>query len=1565
MVQTRIEERMESFEQEVAGIKKELAKMPVIESTLIELTRNMEMMRLQSEKQQQAILSYMEMNAKERSMAGERMNESDTQNSPTVKSKNDKASSSRDVEEINTKKNEPDENSNDRSKFKKVEMPVFTGEDPESWLFRAERYFQIHKLTESEKMLVSTICFDGPALNWYRAQEEREKFVSWTNLKERLLIRFQSTREGTAFGRFLRIQQETTVEEYRNLFDKLVAPLSDVEDRVVEETFMSGLFPWIRAEVILCRPKGLAEMMRTAQLVEDREVLRNAANLNGYIGGKSSTPTSTGTKHNYHQQNKENKANAPFPIRTITLKSPNSGETRKEGTSKRLPDAEFQLRREKGLCFKCNEKYSADHKCKMREQRELRMFVVKDNNEELEIVEETETDTAELRTVEVRPQATACVELSINSVVGLNDPGTMKVRGTLQGKEVVILIDCGATHNFVSEKLVTTLQLPIKETAHYGVILGSGTAIQGKGICESIEVQMKDWTVKEDFLPLELGGVDVILGMQWLYSLGVTVCDWKNLTLTFYDDKKKICIKGDPSLTKARVSLKNLVKTWEEHDHGYLIECRSMGIEIAEPITLHKEEKGEIEEKLLPILDQFKDIFEWPEKLPPRRSIEHQIHLKEGTNPVNVRPYRYAYHQKEEMERLVNEMLASGIIRPSASPYSSPVLLVKKKDGSWRFCVDYRALNNVTVPDKFPIPVVEELFDELGGALLFTKIDLKAGYHQIRMIDGDIEKTAFRTHEGHYEFLVMPFGLTNAPATFQSLMNSIFRPYLRRFVLVFFDDILIYSRNLEDHLKHIETVFLVLRKHELFANRKKCSFGLAKVEYLGHLISNKGVEVDPEKIKAITDWPKPTSVRETRGFLGLTGYYRKFVHHYGTLAAPLTQLLKKGGFNWNTEAEQAFEKLKKAMIALPVLALPMFDKPFEIETDASGYGVGAVLIQNKRPIAFYSHTLAIRDRGRPVYERELMAVVLAVQRWRPYLLGNRFIVRTDQKSLKFLLEQRVVQPQYQRWLAKLLGYTFDVEYKPGVENKAADALSRITPTVQMCTITVPVSLDLQIIKEEVEKDTKLMKIIAEMNGNMTLQDSKFKIHNGMLKYKDRLVISQTSKLIPQILHSYHDSAVGGHSGFLRTYKRISGELYWQGMKAVVKKYCAECLICQQNKTLCLSPAGLLLPLNIPTLIWNDISMDFVEGLPKAAGFEVIFVVVDRLSKYGHFIPLKHPYSAKTVAELFVKEVVRLHGFPASIVSDRDRVFLSNFWKEMFRLAGTKLNRSSAYHPQSDGQTEVVNRGVEVYLRCFCNDKPKEWVKWITWAEYWYNTTFQKALGMTPFQVVYGRKPPPLLSYGTQVTPNVTLDEQLKERDEMILSLRENLRLAQEQMKKYADKRRRDIEYKVGDLVFLKIRPYRQLSLRRKRNEKLSAKYFRPYKILERIGPVAYKLELPKSALIHPVFHVSQLKKLVGEHTDIQPTIQQLDENFVWKTHPVEALDYRRNKVGEWEVMIRWDGLSIHETTWEPYVDVADKYPDFHLEDKVSLEGRSNVRPPILFQYSRKNKRKNEKAGAPL
>lgn len=378
-------------------------------------------------------------------------------------------------------------------------------------------------------------------------------------------------------------------------------------------------------------------------------------------------------------------------------------------------------------------------------------------------------------------------------------------------------------------------------------------------------------------------------------------------------------------------------------------------------------------------------------------------------------------------------------------------------------------------------------------------------------------------------------------------------------------------------------------------------------------------------------------------------------------------------------AEEAFQKLKAAMTSLPVLALPDFSKTFVVETDASGHGLGAVLMQDQRPIAYFSQVLPSRVRSKSVYERELMAVVFAVKKWRHYLLGRQFIIRTDQKSLKFFLEQREISLDSQKWLLKLMGYDFIIQYRPGKENSAADALSRVGDSISLCVLSIPQWLQLEDLKKQVMEDATYGPIVQSLFQGSSIHTG-YSLWQGNLLYKNKLVLPINSFFISLFLKEYHDGVLGGHSGFLPTYKRLSSLVYWKGMKGQIQRYVAECSICQQHKYSTFKPAGLMQPLPIPELVWQEVSMDFIEGLPTSKGYNCLMVVVDRLSKYGHFVGLSHPFTAVTVAEVCVKEIVRLHGLPHSIVSDCDKIFLSTFWKEIFHLQGTKLLYSTANHP---------------------------------------------------------------------------------------------------------------------------------------------------------------------------------------------------------------------------------------------------------------------------------------------
>lgn len=409
-----------------------------------------------------------------------------------------------------------------------------------------------------------------------------------------------------------------------------------------------------------------------------------------------------------------------------------------------------------------------------------------------------------------------------------------------------------------------------------------------------------------------------------------------------------------------------------------------------------------------------------------------------------------------------------------------------------------------------------------------------------------------------------------------------------------------------------------------------------------------------------------------------------------------------------------------------VLALPDFEALFVVESDASGTGLGAVLMQNQRPIAFYIQALKERQRHKSVYERELMNIVFAIQKWRHYLVGRKFLVRTDQKSLKFLLEQREINMEYQRWLTKILGFDFDIQYRPGLENKTADAFSRRGVVTELHVLSVSTVVQLEEICKEVDRDEELQKLITELKLDAKSHPD-YSLVQGRLLKQEKLVLPRDSPLTKVILKEFHDGKMGGHGGILKTHKRIGDVFFWTGMMTDTREYVAACHVCQQYKYSALSSGGQLQPLPVPFQIWKDISMDFVEGLPRSDGFNAVLVVVDKLSKYAHFIGLKHPFSATDVALLFVREVVKLHGFPRSIVSDRDTAFTSSLWGELFRLVGIDLCFSTSYHPQTDGQTEVTKRGIETYLRCFCSEQPKKLARFLPWTELSYNSTYHSTI----------------------------------------------------------------------------------------------------------------------------------------------------------------------------------------------------------------------------------------------
>ncbi|XP_019238918.1 PREDICTED: uncharacterized protein LOC109218971 [Nicotiana attenuata] len=832
----------------------------------------------------------------------------------------------------------------------KLPFPEFDGINPRSWIRRYDHYFNLYHVPEVEKMTYVAINTREAIDNWYDSYMiDHGGYVTWPQFCVDICERYGQSKAFNEITEFNRLQQWADVDSFQKKFEDLRCHVLRARPHLDEayfiECFVGGLKEELGPLVDVANPQTLLEAYKFAKRYE--------RSLNA------------SARQTLSKMPKPNPSQYPAKAQVPFSAGRSSGNNFKVTGQKNLS---IEALREQNLWFKCYDKYSPGHQCKPKA-----LNTMEGDETFMEALDE------ELQNDATGEGETEQAEVVINAMLGQNGSSTaIRIEGRIRKFPVMVLIDSGATHSFVDPRVIKQLRLNMVPTDRImNVKVANGQIMKCNQRCSKFSWTMNGEAFVWDLNVLGAGGSDIVLGMDWLDSVTPVLLHTHPRSISFFRGERLVTLNSSDDV--------GLIESADAKSKQRLLKVGRCVMTTQLLSSVAADPLLELAEPIKSLIRDFADIFKEPHGLPPKRDRDHAIELEPGAKPINQRPYNTQYF-----------------------PFASPVILVKKKDATWRFCVDYWRLNDITIKNKYPIPVVEDLLDELNGAAYFSKLDLRSGYHQIRMRQGDEFKTAFKTHHGLWEFRVMPFGLTNAPATFQALMHKLFSPYLRKFVLVFFDDILVYSMSLEDHLQHLKMVFEVLRANLLFVKMSKCCFGRPQIEYLGHLISGQGVSTDPSKVEAMVDWPYP----------------------------------QNGAFSWSEKASLAFDELKNAMIRAPVLGPPDFSVPFIIEVDASGTGIGAVLMQNHKAIAFLSQALCPKHLGLTTYEKELLALLMAVDKWRHYLQPNHFIIRTDHFSLKFLKDQRVTTTLQHKGVSKLMGLSYEIQFRKGVDNVVADALSR-------------------------------------------------------------------------------------------------------------------------------------------------------------------------------------------------------------------------------------------------------------------------------------------------------------------------------------------------------------------------------------------------------------------------------------------------------------------------------------------------------------------------------------------
>ncbi|KAF8758990.1 Chromo (CHRromatin Organization MOdifier) domain [Rhizoctonia solani] len=845
--------------------------------------------------------------------------------------------------------------------------------------------------------------------------------------------------------------------------------------------------------------------------------------------------------------------------------------------------------------------------------------------------------------------------------------------------------------------------------------------------------------------------------------------------------------------------------------------------------------------------------------------------IRQEEGPLNSPLYSMTDAESATLKDWLRDELKAGKIRPSKSSISSPVMFVPKKDGSRRLVVDYRRLNNRTKKNVYPLPRPDDLMAQLRGAKVFTKLDLRWGYNNVQVKEGDEWKTAFRTKYGLYESLVMTFGLTNAPAAFQHFMNELFKDLLDVCVIIYLDDILIYSKDDATHNQHVHKVLRRLMENQLFCKASKCTFHVTSVEYLGIVVSDKGFSLDKLKIQAVQNGRYPPKSRKS-SFLGFANFLRRFVANFSHMARPLHNLVKKDTpWKWDTKEQEAFQGLKDAITNAPVLCHANPTKPYFLETDASGAALGSILSQRQEdgclhPLGFLSESFKGAEQNYDTHDKELLAIIRSFEYWRIFLEGTAYpiTVFTDHRNLEYWKESRTFNRRHARWHLLLAGYNFQIVYRPGKQSGKPDALSRrsdhanIPPDAQtmhpdlvfanVALVTPEKELQRQI-ELSLDQDESLEEILQFLQNESKAPPSikrafkDYEMEAGLLFYQGRIVVPDVGTLRTELLRIFHDSPLAGHPGRQRTLELVSHS-------------CETCQRIRKPKYASIPPQ----PLELPVRPWQHVSYDMIVDLPKDGNNDSILVIVDSFTKYGIFIKCSKKLKAPELAELFLE-----HG----------RVFNNKFLRALYKRLGIDPHFSSAYHPQSNGQTERVNPSIEHFLRAYVGANQRDWTRWLPMAEFAYNNAVHSSTGKTPFKALYGWEP-------TLTPSNVPTD--VPEADDLAQTMETQWKevesaLRQSKQRMTAGEEGSPIEFEIGEEAWLDAKNVNLKTLSPKLTE-------------QRLGP---------------------FKRQEARLENRPPPVTVDGE----EEYEVEGITDAEERNGKWFFRVKWKGYGSEENTWEP------------------------------------------------